>query len=117
MRLQTRLLNPNLQLLNLLLVYLINKKPKDLLMINDSLIMKMITTISKGQQITIPSKMRHELGLTIGSKVEIKRKNKSIVIKPIGEDLDKLFREAKNIKPKHNLTPKQMDELNERMFR
>jgi len=30
--------------------------------------------------------------------------------------LKKCFDKTKNIKPKHNLTPEQMDELNERMI-
>jgi len=90
-------------------------------MLNASLIMnnvsKMIVTISKGQQITIPAEMRKEFDLKIGSKVEVIKRKKEIVIKPIEEDLDKIFEEAKSIKPKHNLTAEQMDELNERMFR
>ena len=77
----------------------------------------MIVTISKGQQITIPAEMRKELKLKIGSKVEMVKGKNEIIIKPIEGDLEKLFEEAKNIKPKHNLTAKQMDELNERMFR
>lgn len=77
----------------------------------------MIVTISKGQQITIPAEMRKELKLKIGSKVEMVKGKNEIIIKPIDGDLEKLFEEAKNIKPKHNLTAKQMDELNERMFR
>ena len=77
----------------------------------------MIKTISKGQQITIPAEMRKKLKLTVGSKVELIRKENKIIIQPIEEDLEELFANAKNIKPKHNLTAKQMDELNERMFR
>jgi len=78
---------------------------------------EMIVTISKGQQVTIPAEIRNKLGLNIGNKVEILQENGNIIIKPIGEDLEKLFKEAKKIKPKHNLTANQMDELNERMFR
>ena len=77
----------------------------------------MIVTISKGQQITIPAEMRKELKLKVGSKVEMVKGKNEIIIKPIDGDLEKLFEEAKNIKPKHNLTAEQMDELNERMFR
>ena len=32
------------------------------------------------------------------------------------EDLNKVFEEVKNMKPKHNLTAKQMDELVENEF-
>ena len=72
---------------------------------------KIIVTISKGQQITIPAEMRKEFDLKAGSKVEVIKRKKEIVIKPIEEDLDKIFEEAKNIKPKHNLTAEQMDKL------
>ena len=71
----------------------------------------MITTISKGLQITIPSELRKELNLRIGSKVEIIRKQDAVIIKPIGEDLESLFANAKKIKPKRNLSAKQMDEM------
>lgn len=75
--------------------------------------MRMITKITKGQQITIPSELRKKLNLKEGSKVEMIVKRKEIIIKPIEEDLEKLFEEAKNIKPKIHLTAKQIDELNE----
>ena len=71
----------------------------------------MIISISKGQQITIPSKYRKDLNLRIGSKVEMLKKGNKIVIQPIEEDLSVLFEEAKRIKPKHKLTAKQMDKL------
>ncbi len=77
----------------------------------------MIVTISKGQQITIPAKLRKDLDLKVGSKVELVREQNKIIIQPIEGDLDRLFEEAKNIKPQHKLTAKQMDELNERLFR
>ena len=35
----------------------------------------------------------------------------------ICSELDKLLKNAKNVKPKCNLTPEQMDELNENLFR
>ena len=78
---------------------------------------KAIVEMSKGRQITLPADIRKEFDLVTGSKLEIIKRSNEIVLKPIGEDLDKLFKEAKNIKPKHGLTPKQMDELNERLFR
>ena len=77
----------------------------------------MIVTISKGQQITIPADMRKKLKLKVGSRVELVGKENKIIIQPIEEDLEEMFANAKNIKPKHNLTAEQMDELNERMFR
>ena len=51
----------------------------------------MIITISKGQQITIPSEFRKDLNLKVGSRVEIVKRKNEIVIKPIGDDLEKLF--------------------------
>ena len=81
------------------------------------MINEMITSISKGQQVTIPAEIRKKLGLDIGSKMEINQKNGKIILKPIGEGLEKIFKEAKKIKPKRNLTAEQMDELNEEMFR
>ena len=77
----------------------------------------MIVTISKGQQITIPVNMREMLGLDIGSKVEVEYEDGKIVIQPVGEELEAIFKAAKKWQPKHNLTAEQMDELNERMFR
>ena len=79
--------------------------------------MKMITTISKGQQITIPARMREELNLHEGSRVDIVSKADKIIIQPVGEDLEKLFAETRHLKPKYNLTAKEMDELTEKMFR
>ncbi len=61
--------------------------------------------------------MRNELGLDTGSKLEITERKGEIVLKPIGDDLDKVYAESDKIKPKHNLTPEQMDKLNERLFR
>ena len=71
----------------------------------------MIVTISKGQQITIPAEMRKDLKLKVGSKVEVVKGKNKIIIKPIEGDLEELFKNAKNIKPKHSLTAEQMDEL------
>ena len=77
----------------------------------------MIVEMSKGKQITIPTEIRHQFDLGIGSKLEIFSKQKEIVLKPVGDELDKLLNEAKNVKPKHNLTAEQMDELNEGLLR
>jgi AbrB family looped-hinge helix DNA binding protein len=77
----------------------------------------MIVEISKGYQITIPANIRNELGLGVGSPLEVEKKNGKIIIKPIKEDLDEMFRKAKNIKPKKNMTVEEMEKLNERLFR
>lgn len=71
----------------------------------------MIIKISKGQQITIPSSIRKEFDFNIGSKVDLEKKGNKIIIRPIGDNLHKLFDEAKRTKPKYKLTPKQMDKL------
>ncbi len=77
----------------------------------------MITTISKGLQITIPVDIREELGLNIGSKVDLEYEKGRIIIKPVGNDLEKVFAETKHLKPKLKLNAKQMDDLNEKVFR
>lgn len=71
--------------------------------------------ISKGLQITIPAEFRNDLGLTVGSRIEIKKKGRSLILAPVDEDLNKLLEEAKKVKPKIHLSAKQMDELNERL--
>ena len=77
---------------------------------------EMIISISKGQQITIPANIREELGLDVGSRMEIEEEEGKIILKPLGKDLRALFKKAKKSKPKHHLTAPQMDELNEKMF-
>jgi len=76
-------------------------------------VVKIIVTISKGQQITIPAEFRKDLDFKAGSKVELIKKQNKIIIQPLEDDLDKLFAAAKGIEPKHKLTAKQMDELTE----
>ncbi len=71
----------------------------------------MIVEISKGKQVTIPAEFRKVLHLNAGSKIEMERRGNKIIIMPIEEDLQKLFEEAKSIKPKRKLTAKQMDNL------
>ncbi len=79
--------------------------------------MKMLVRLTKGQQVTVPAHIREELSLHIGSPLDMEVKKGKIIMTPIGEDLKKVFADARKIKPKHNLTPKQMKELNARMFR
>jgi AbrB family looped-hinge helix DNA binding protein len=78
---------------------------------------EMIITISKGQQVTIPASIREELGLSEGSKMELEKKKGKIILTPIGENLEEIFKETEHIKPKHDLTAEQMDKINEKMFR
>ena len=58
----------------------------------------MITTISKGYQLTIPAKMRKKLGMNKGSKVELKldEKHKKITIEPLSTmTFDEIFAEPR----------------------
>ncbi len=73
----------------------------------------MIIALSKGRQITIPAEFRNEFDLQTGSKLEIIKKGKEILLRPVGNELEDIFSKAKKVKPKHHLTAKQMDELNE----
>ena len=77
----------------------------------------MIIEVSKGRQITIPADIRDEFELDKGSKLEIVKEGNKIVLRPISDDLGEMFKNAKSVKPKHNLNAKQMDELSERLFR
>ena len=77
----------------------------------------MIIEVSKGRQITIPGEIRSEFKLDTGSKLEIIKRKNEIILKPIGGDLNLLFAGAKKIKSKHKLNAKEMDELNEGLFR
>jgi len=92
-----------------------NRKVYKDYMINESLSMKketaMIITISKGLQISIPAELRKQLNLSVGTRVELTKKGKELVIKPLDADLEQLFEEAKSRKPKYRMTAKQMDEL------
>jgi len=72
---------------------------------------EMIVRISKGQQLTIPSDYRKEFGWTVGSQVELVKEGNKVVIRPIGEDLEALFKQAKKLKPRLKLTARQMDEV------
>ncbi|HII30040.1 hypothetical protein COT48_01455 [Candidatus Woesearchaeota archaeon CG08_land_8_20_14_0_20_47_9] len=71
----------------------------------------MIVSISKGYQLTIPADIRNELGISIGSRLTLKKTESKIILEPIKENVEKVFEEAKRIKPKHKLTAKQMDKL------
>ena len=81
-------------------------------------VIAMLTTISKGMQITIPATIREVLGLGAGSRVEIERTGKKIIIKPIEDDIEAVLAASKRWKAKHpEMTAEEMDALNERMFR
>ena len=70
----------------------------------------MITKLTKGQQITIPSLIREKLKLQPGSRVEIELRNNEAVIRPIGSDLEELFEQARSVKAKKHLTAEEMDQ-------
>lgn len=71
----------------------------------------MITKLTKGQQITIPSLIRDKLKLQPGSRVEIEFRKNEAVIRPIGTELEEFFVQSKRVKPNKHLTAKQMDQL------
>ena len=71
----------------------------------------MIVSISKGYQLTIPAELRNELDITAGSRVDVTKIKDRIIIRPMQTDIDDIFQESKRIKPKHNLTARQMDSL------
>lgn len=76
----------------------------------------MIIEMSKGYQITIPAKIRNELGWKPGTKLEIEESKAGILIaaihakEPAGKHgWEDIFEQAK--KHRTNLTPQQLDEL------
>ncbi len=71
----------------------------------------MITKLTKGQQITIPSQIRKKLKLQPGSRVEIELRKNEAVIRPVGSDLEVFFEQARSVKAKQHLTAEQMDQL------
>ena len=58
-----------------------------------------------------------EMGLTEGTRLEISKRNEEAILKPIEDDLEKMFEQAKNVKPKKHLSASQMDDLNEGVLR
>lgn len=77
----------------------------------------MIVEISKGYQITIPAEIRNQLGLGIGTPLEVKKEDGKIVFSPIKENMQELFMNAKKIIPKKKMTITDMEKLNEKLFR
>ncbi len=73
--------------------------------------------MNKENQITIPAHIRKELGITAKTKLQIIKRENEIVIRPMNQELERAFRIADKVKPKHKMTPEEMDELNERLFR
>ena len=77
----------------------------------------MIATISKGQQITIPASMRDLLGLDVGVKVDVTLEDDRVIVTPIGENIEDVFKRSKRMISKKKMTAEQMDALNEELFR
>ena len=71
----------------------------------------MITKLTKGQQITIPSLIRKKLNLHPGSRVELELRENEVVIRPIGSDIEAFFEQSKKVKARRHLSVDQMDEL------
>ena len=49
--------------------------------------------------------------------MELEEENGALIFKQVGEDLETIFKKAKQFKPKHRLTAAQMDKLNDELFR
>jgi len=77
--------------------------------------MKMLTKVSKGYQVTIPAKMRHKLGLDIGTTIDIEAKKDKIVIKPVKEELKELLEEANKFKS-HNLKIGDLEKIEDEIY-
>ena len=76
----------------------------------------MIKAISKGYQVTIPAEWRNELGLTIGSKIDMEKRNHTIFIKPIKKiTFEDVYKEAKKNKM-HSLTPEQIEAMDSDIY-
>jgi AbrB family looped-hinge helix DNA binding protein len=73
----------------------------------------MITKLTKGKQITIPAEILRRLNLKVGNPLEIEVRDNEIIISPLEDDLERLFQEARKIKPKIHLTAEEMDEITE----
>jgi len=71
----------------------------------------MITRLTKGQQITLPSAVRRKLHIEPGSRVEIELREDEAVIRSVTSDIKDFFRRAKHIKARQHLSAAQMDEL------
>ena len=69
----------------------------------------MIIEVSKGQQISIPAKLREDLDLRPGTKLEIEKQGKGFYIEQIEDSWDDIFKEAE--KYPCNLSPEELDEL------
>jgi len=80
-------------------------------------VMLVIVTISKGLQVTIPAEFRNAFGLRIGSRAEMVKEGNTIVIKPIDDDVEELFRQAKKLKPRYGFTAEQMNKEVENAIR
>ena len=81
----------------------------------------MIVPINKNQKIFVPSLFMEKNGLKSGSLIRIEQKGDRLVITPVrgtsrkkdNSTLKKAFEDAKNFKPKYDLTAEEMDEMNE----
>ena len=76
---------------------------------------KMLSKVSKGYQITIPAKLRHKFGLNVGTTIDIEAKKDKIIIKPVKEELEYLFEEAKKFKV-HNLSVQDLEKMEDGIY-
>lgn len=77
----------------------------------------MMIKINKGYQITIPAEIRNELGLGIGTPLEVRKEDGKIVFSPIKENMQELFMNANKKIPKRKMTVTDMGKINEKLFR
>lgn len=77
--------------------------------------------ITERGQITIPEAFRRKYGFMKGDRVLFIEENNGIFLRPVRKidfnELNKILEKTKKIKPRYNLNAKDMDEINERVFR
>tara|TARA_Y100000310_G_C20701283_1_gene830151 strand:- start:8950 stop:9180 length:231 start_codon:yes stop_codon:yes gene_type:complete len=75
----------------------------------------MITTISQGRQITIPSHLREKYKFLPGTRIDIEDTNKGILLKPIEKSgWDSIGEQAK--KYPNKLSNEEMDKLEDDIY-
>lgn len=69
----------------------------------------MLIEMSKGKQLTLPAGLRAKYGLEEGSRMEVEDTGKGILIRPMENDLEEVFKATDGIKPAHNWDADEMD--------
>ena len=74
---------------------------------------KMLTKLTKGQQLTIPAIYRHKLGIDENTMldIDVDEKKKVLIVEPLKtKPLMELFKECDKIKNKTNKTIKELED-------